>query len=88
VLVMAVFGLFGYLLIKIKCEPAPLILGFILGPMLEENFRRSLIVSRGSWWVFLKRPICVGFLVLSLIFLLLVVLPSIRRGRDEAFKEG
>ena len=62
VLVMGVFGLFGYLLIKIKCEPAPLILGFILGPMLEENFRRSLIVSRGSWWVFLERPICAGFL--------------------------
>ena len=66
VLVMAVFGLFGYLLIKIRCEPAPLILGFILGPMLEENFRRSLIVSRGSWWVFLERPICAGFLALSL----------------------
>ena len=64
VLIMAVFGLFGYFLIKIRCEPAPLILGFILGPMLEENFRRSLIVSRGSWWVFLERPICAGFLAL------------------------
>ena len=88
VLVMAVFGLFGYLLIKIRCEPAPLILGFILGPMLEENFRRSLIVSRGSWWVFLERPICAGFLALSLLFLLIVLLPGIRQGREEAFKEG
>jgi putative tricarboxylic transport membrane protein len=88
VLVMAVFGLFGYLLIKIRCEPAPLILGFILGPMLEENFRRSLIVSRGSWWVFLDRPICAGFLGLSLVFLLVVLLPSIRKGREKAFQES
>jgi putative tricarboxylic transport membrane protein len=80
--------LFGYLLIKIRCEPAPLILGFILGPMLEENFRRSLIVSRGSWWVFFERPICAGFLTISLLFLLVVLLPTIRKGRDEAFKEG
>jgi putative tricarboxylic transport membrane protein len=58
VLIMAAFGLFGHLLTKIRCEPAPLILGFILGPMLEENFPRSLIISRGSWWVFLERPIC------------------------------
>jgi TctA family transporter len=85
---MALFGLFGYFLTKIKCEPAPLILGFILGPMLEENFRRSLIISRGSWWVFLERPICLGFLVLSLIFLLVVLLPGIRKGREVAFKEG
>jgi putative tricarboxylic transport membrane protein len=88
VLVMAAFGLFGYLLIKIRCEPAPLILGFILGPMLEENFRRSLIVSRGSWWVFFERPICAGFLAISLLFLLVVLLPTIRKGRQEAFKEG
>jgi putative tricarboxylic transport membrane protein len=88
VLVMAVFGLFGYLLIKLKCEPAPLILGFILGPMLEENFRRSLIVSRGSWWVFLERPICAGFLALSLALMLVMLLPNIRKGREEAFKEG
>jgi len=88
VLIMAAFGLFGYFLTKIRCEPAPLILGFILGPMLEENFRRSLIISRGSWWVFLERPICAGFLALSLLFLLVVLLPSIRRGREVAFKEG
>ena len=88
VLVMAAFGLFGYLLIKIRCEPAPLILGFILGPMLEENFRRSLIVSRGSWWIFLERPICASFLALSFVFLLIVLLPGIRKGREEAFKEG
>jgi len=88
VLVMAAFGLFGYFLIKIRCEPAPLILGFILGPMLEENFRRSLIVSRGSWGVFLERPICAGFLVLAFVLLLLVLLPSIRKGREEALQES
>jgi len=88
VLVMAAFGLFGYLLIKIRCEPAPLILGFILGPMLEENFRRSLIVSRGSWWVFLERPICASFLALSLLFLIAVLLPAIRTGREKAFQDA
>jgi TctA family transporter len=56
--------------------------------MLEENFRRSLIVSRGSWGVFLERPICVSFLALSLVFLLIVLLPSIRQGREKAFQEG
>ena len=88
VVIMAVFGLFGYFLTKIRCEPAPLILGFILGPMLEENFRRSLIISRGSWWVFLERPICASFLALCVVFLLVVLLPGIRKGREVAFKEG
>jgi TctA family transporter len=88
VVIMAVFGLVGYLLPKIGCEPAPLILGFILAPMLEENFRRSLIVSRGSWSIFLEKPICGGFLLLSAVLLLVMVLPAIRRGRDEAFREG
>ena len=88
VILMAVFGLFGYLLTKIRCEPAPLILGFILGPMLEENFRRALIISRGSWWVFIERPICAGFLAVSCLFLVAVLLPGIRKGREVAFKEG
>ena len=84
---MALFGLVGYLLPKIGCEPAPLILGFILAPMLEENFRRSLIVSRGSWSIFLDEPICAGFLALSRAADGRVLLPGIRRGRDEAFRE-
>ncbi|HWV81221.1 MAG TPA: tripartite tricarboxylate transporter permease [Hyphomicrobiaceae bacterium] len=87
VLVMALFGVVGYLLPKIGCEPAPLILGVILSPHIEENFRRSLVVSRGSWWVFVERPVCAGFLLLSLLFMLAVLLPSIRKGRDEAFRE-
>jgi putative tricarboxylic transport membrane protein len=66
---------------------APLILGVILLPHIEENFRRSLVVSRGSWSIFLDRPICAGFLIVSLLFMLAVLLPSIRKGREEAFRE-
>jgi TctA family transporter len=53
-----------------------------------KNFRRSLIISRGSWWVFPERPICLDLLALSLLFLLMVLLPAIRQGPKEAFKEG
>ena len=65
-----------------------MILGFILAPMIEENFRRSLIVSRGSWAIFLEKPICFGFLALSLALLLVMLLPAIRRGREVAFREA
>jgi putative tricarboxylic transport membrane protein len=87
VMVMALFGVIGYLLPKIGCEPAPLILGFILAPHIEENFRRSLVVSRGSWQIFIEHPVCAGFLALSALFMLAVALPSIRQGREEAFRE-
>jgi len=88
IVVMVAFGVFGYLLPKIGCEPAPLILGFILAPMLEENFRRSLILSRGDPMIFLERPISAGFIIAAAAFLLVVLLPSIRRSRAEAFREG
>ena len=88
VVIMAAFGFVGYVLPKIGCEPAPMILGFILAPMIEENFRRSLIVSRGSWTIFLEKPICLGFLALSLTLLLVMLLPAIRKGRDVAFQEA
>ena len=65
-----------------------MILGFILAPMIEENFRRSLIVSRGSWAIFLEKPICLAFLALSLVLLLVMLLPAIRKGRDVAFREA
>jgi putative tricarboxylic transport membrane protein len=87
VVLMAIFGLVGYLLPKIRCEPAPLILGFILAPMMEENFRRSLIISRGSLSVFIEQPICATFLALSAVLLVLVLLPAVHRGRDAAFRE-
>jgi putative tricarboxylic transport membrane protein len=84
---MAVFGVFGYLLRKLECEPAPLLLGFILGPMLEENFRRSLLISGGDPAVFLTRPISLGFLVAAAVLLVVVLLPAVRRKRSEAFQE-
>jgi TctA family transporter len=87
VMVMALFGVVGYLLPKIGCEPAPLILGVILAPHIEENFRRSLVVSRGSWWIFLERPVCAGFLLVSVLFMIAVLLPAISKGREEAFRE-
>jgi TctA family transporter len=74
VAIMGVFGVFGYVLRKLKCEPAPLLLGFILGPMLEENFRRSMLLSAGDLSVFVTRPISATFLAVSMTLLLAVVL--------------
>jgi TctA family transporter len=84
----AACGLLGYVFHKLECEPAPLILGFILGPMMEENLRRGMLLSRGDPSVFFTRPLSLAFLVLAAALLILVALPSIRRGREEAFKEG
>jgi TctA family transporter len=84
----ALCGLIGYVFHKLECEPAPLILGFILGPMMEENLRRGMLLSRGDPSVFFTRPLSLAFLVLAAALLILVALPSIRRGRQEAFKEG
>src|SRR5215510_1287592 len=85
---MALFGLLGYVFYKLECEPAPLILGFILGPMMEENLRRALIVSQGDPMVFVSRPISLTLLVLAAILLLLVILPAVRRTREQAFTEA
>src|SRR5262249_155059 len=62
---MAAFGALGYVFLKLGCEPAPLLLGFILGPMMEENLRRSMQISRGDPLVFIERPICLAILLLS-----------------------
>ena len=85
---VAFFGLMGYVLIKLRCEPAPLLLGFVLGPMLEENLRRAIILGRGDATVFLTRPISLTLLVLTVLVLVVVLLPSIRKKRDEVFVEG
>ncbi|MGQ0563727.1 MAG: tripartite tricarboxylate transporter permease [Gemmobacter sp.] len=85
---VAFFGLLGYVLIKLKCEPAPLLLGFVLGPMLEENLRRAMILGRGDPTVFLTRPISLTLLLLTVAVLVVVLLPSIRKKRDEVFVEG
>jgi putative tricarboxylic transport membrane protein len=83
----AVFSAVGYLFLKLKCEPAPLILGFILGPMMEENMRRAMLLSRGDPMTFLNRPLSLGILVAAALLLLIMTLPSIRSKRDEAFVE-
>jgi putative tricarboxylic transport membrane protein len=77
----------GYAFYKFGCEPAPLLLGFILGPLMEENLRRSLTVSRGDPMIFLQRPISCGLLIVAIVILVLVVLPAVRRKREEAFQE-
>ncbi|MBB5223704.1 TctA family transporter [Amaricoccus macauensis] len=84
---IAVFGLVGYVLVKLGCEPAPLLLGFVLGPLLEEHLRRAMILSRGDPMIFLERPISATLLALAVIAIVVAVLPSVRRKRDEVFVE-
>ena len=85
VLIMAIFGVLGYLWVKLECEPAPLILGFILGPLMEENLRRAMLLSRGDPMIFITKPISAGFIIASVILLVIVALPAIRKKREEAF---
>jgi putative tricarboxylic transport membrane protein len=80
------FGLIGYAFYKLGCEPAPLLLGFILGPMMEENLRRALLLSRGDWSTFLTRPLSSGLLIASALMIVIVALPSIKAKRQEAFE--
>ncbi len=81
------FGFVGYLFYKLGCEPAPLVLGFILGPMMEENLRRALLLSRGDPTVFLTSPISCGFLLAALFLVVIVALPALRKTREKAFAE-
>jgi putative tricarboxylic transport membrane protein len=83
----AAFGLFGYLLIKLGFEPAPMLLGFVLGKLMEEKLRQALIISRGSFMTFVERPISAGLLVVAVAILTVALLPSINRKRDEVFTE-
>jgi TctA family transporter len=84
---IAFFGLLGYVLIKCGCEPAPLLLGFVLGPLLEENLRRALIISRGDATVFFTRPISAGLLTVAVLALVIAALPAISKRREEVFTE-
>ncbi len=84
---VAVFGFIGYLFIKLGCEPAPLLLGFILGPMMEENLRRAMLLSRGDWSVFVTRPLSAGLLAAAALLVVIVMLPSVKSKREEAFVE-
>ncbi len=83
----ALFGILGYIFSKLECEPAPLLLGFVLGPMMEEYFRRALLLSRGDFTVFLTRPLSCGLLIAAVLMVALVSLPSFKRTREEAFVE-
>ncbi|WP_459616943.1 tripartite tricarboxylate transporter permease [Bordetella sp. 2513F-2] len=85
--VMAVFGIIGYVWSKLKCEGAPLLLGLVLGPMMEENFRRALLLSRGDYGTFVERPLSASLLGVTVFLILLVALPSIRKKREETFVE-
>jgi putative tricarboxylic transport membrane protein len=87
VYLMALFGVLGYLLGKLECEPAPMLLALILGPMMEEHLRRAMILSRGDPTIFLRRPISLGILLAAVIALATALLPAIRAKREEAFKE-
>jgi putative tricarboxylic transport membrane protein len=87
VMLTAVLAIAGYIFAKLGCEAAPLILAFILGPLMEENLRRSMVVSDGNPMIFLQRPISATLLATTLGVLLLIVLPQFRRKREEAFQE-
>lgn len=84
---VGMFGIVGYIFIKLGCEPAPLLLGFILGPMMEENLRRALLLSRGEWSVLVTRPISLGLLIAASLLVVIVLLPSVKNKREEAFVE-
>ena len=84
---VVLFGALGYLFAKIGCEPAPMLLGFILGPMMEEFFRRALIIERGDFRVFVERPISAGLLAVALVVLVSMSLPAIAKWRQRAVAE-
>ncbi|GAA5236736.1 tripartite tricarboxylate transporter permease [Verticiella sediminum] len=85
--VTAAFGLIGYVWAKLKCEGAPLLLGLVLGPMMEENFRRALLLSRGDFMTFVERPLSAVLLGIALVLVIFVTLPAIRKKREETFVE-
>ena len=87
VYVTAAFGIIGYIFFKLGCEPPPLLLGFVLGPMMEENFRRALLLSRGDFTTFLTRPLSLGLLIAAALLVVIVALPAVKKTREEAFVE-
>ncbi len=87
VLFMALFGVLGYVFIKFGCEPAPLLLGYLLGPLMEVYMRRAMLLSRGDAMIFFERPLSLTFLALAALALIAVILPNIRKARETAFQE-
>jgi TctA family transporter len=88
VLLAAFFGVVGFVLMRLECEPAPMILGFVLGPLMEENLRRAMKISGGDPGIFIERPISLGLLIAAALLLVIVALPAIRGKREEVFQEG
>ncbi|HEX2886999.1 tripartite tricarboxylate transporter permease [Vineibacter terrae] len=87
VMTVAIFGVIGYVFLKLGCEGAPFLLGLVLGPQMEEYFRRAMLLSRGDATVFVTRPLSAGLLAVTVILLVLMALPALRKKRDEAFQE-
>ncbi|TWT13747.1 tripartite tricarboxylate transporter permease [Reyranella sp. CPCC 100927] len=87
VMTVAIFGVIGYIFLKLGCEGAPFLLGLVLGPQMEEYFRRAMLLSRGDATVFVTRPLSAGLLAVTAILLILMALPALRKKREEAFQE-
>ena len=85
VIMLALFAILGYVFVKLGCETAPFLLGFVLGPLMEENLRRSMVISFGDPTIFLQRPISLGILVVTVGLVALIVLPTFRKTREVAF---
>jgi putative tricarboxylic transport membrane protein len=83
----ALFCVFGYLLIKLQLPAAPLLLGLVLGPAIEENFRRAMVLSRGDVSVFMTSPLSATLLAAAAVAVILIMLPTIRSRREEALQE-
>jgi TctA family transporter len=83
----AAFGVLGYVFHKLLCEPAPLLLGFVLGPAMEAHMRHALSLSEGDWGMFVARPVSAGLLISAAAMVLLGALPAMRRRRDRTFEE-
>jgi putative tricarboxylic transport membrane protein len=79
----AFFGILGFLWMKFACPPAPMLLGFVLGPMMEENLRRALLMSRGDPMVFLSEPISLGFIIATVLIVIAMMLPALRKRRGD-----
>jgi putative tricarboxylic transport membrane protein len=88
VIMTAAFGLFGYALFKYGFEPAPMLLAFVLGRLMEEKLRQALVISRGSFWTFVERPLSAGLLLISLVLVIIALLPTIRKSREQVFAEA
>jgi TctA family transporter len=87
VILAAGFGVLGYVFVRLECEPAPMILGFVLGPLMEDNLRRAMRISGGDPMIFYDRAISFWLLFAAAVLLILVALPAIRGGRERPFQE-